>query len=238
MLLAAHLLPPWVSSCGFRLRLWPFLVSGYTPGTPYKVSCSPTNEAVPASFLLPNPCKTAVYPVRSAYPQQSPYAQVGLGVRLWVSRGVSWAVCGMGRLLGALTQRGPLWRCLFSFPSKARTTPSPCMQHPSRHPPHHGGAAQRHASDGACSPSSPRGTGSPWAWWRAPPWLCQRVSPRPGAASAMACGLREGRAPTRTPTLGFAFSLLELCERTSDPLGGWHVIFSLLPLLSFPFSFN
>lgn len=58
---------------------WFFLVSGYTPGTPYKVSCSPTSGAVPPYSSSPNPYQTAVYPVRSAYPQQSPYAQVGLG---------------------------------------------------------------------------------------------------------------------------------------------------------------
>ncbi|XP_030898001.1 myelin-associated neurite-outgrowth inhibitor [Leptonychotes weddellii] len=54
-----------------------FFVSGYTPGTPYKVSCSPTSGAVPPYSSSPNPYQTAVYPVRSAYPQQSPYAQQG-----------------------------------------------------------------------------------------------------------------------------------------------------------------
>ncbi|CAD7670643.1 unnamed protein product [Nyctereutes procyonoides] len=51
--------------------------SRYTPGTPYKVSCSPTSGAVPPYSSSPNPYQTAVYPVRSAYPQQSPYAQQG-----------------------------------------------------------------------------------------------------------------------------------------------------------------
>ncbi|KAL0626491.1 Myelin-associated neurite-outgrowth inhibitor [Plecturocebus cupreus] len=50
---------------------------GYSPGTPYKVSCSPTSGAVPPYSSSPNPYQTAVYPVRSAYPQQSPYAQQG-----------------------------------------------------------------------------------------------------------------------------------------------------------------
>ncbi|XP_072330797.1 myelin-associated neurite-outgrowth inhibitor isoform X3 [Scyliorhinus torazame] len=50
---------------------------GYTPGTPYKVSCSPTSGAVPSYSSSPNPYQTAVYPVRSAYPQQNPYAQQG-----------------------------------------------------------------------------------------------------------------------------------------------------------------
>lgn len=53
-------------------------VSGYTPGTPYKVSCSPTSGAVPPYSSSPNPYQTAVYPVRSAYPQQNPYAQVNV----------------------------------------------------------------------------------------------------------------------------------------------------------------
>ncbi|XP_076771207.1 myelin-associated neurite-outgrowth inhibitor isoform X3 [Arvicanthis niloticus] len=53
-------------------------LQGYTPGTPYKVSCSPTSGAVPPYSSSPNPYQTAVYPVRSAYPQQSPYAQLSL----------------------------------------------------------------------------------------------------------------------------------------------------------------
>lgn len=51
--------------------------SGYTQGTPYKVSCSPTSGTVPPYSSSPNPYQTAVYPVRSAYPQQNPYAQQG-----------------------------------------------------------------------------------------------------------------------------------------------------------------
>ncbi|XP_036312174.1 myelin-associated neurite-outgrowth inhibitor isoform X4 [Pipistrellus kuhlii] len=50
---------------------------GYTPGTPYKVSCSPTSGAVPPYSSSPNSYQTAIYPVRSVYPQQSPYAQQG-----------------------------------------------------------------------------------------------------------------------------------------------------------------
>ncbi|XP_006865705.1 PREDICTED: myelin-associated neurite-outgrowth inhibitor-like [Chrysochloris asiatica] len=48
-----------------------------TPGTPYKMFCSPTSATVPPYSSSPNPSQTAVYPVRSAYPQQSPYAQQG-----------------------------------------------------------------------------------------------------------------------------------------------------------------
>ncbi|XP_037706207.1 myelin-associated neurite-outgrowth inhibitor isoform X2 [Choloepus didactylus] len=55
----------------------PTFQTGYTPGTPYKVSCSPTSGAVPPYSSSPNPYQTAVYPMRSAYPQQSPYAQQG-----------------------------------------------------------------------------------------------------------------------------------------------------------------
>ncbi|XP_066093738.1 myelin-associated neurite-outgrowth inhibitor isoform X1 [Saccopteryx bilineata] len=55
----------------------PAFQTGYSPGTPYKVSCSPTSGAVPPYSSSPNPYQTAVYPVRSAYPQQSPYAQQG-----------------------------------------------------------------------------------------------------------------------------------------------------------------
>ncbi|KAI5941722.1 Myelin-associated neurite-outgrowth inhibitor [Manis javanica] len=55
----------------------PTFQTGYSPGAPYKVSCSPTSGAVPPYSPSPNPYQTAVYPVRSAYPQQSPYAQQG-----------------------------------------------------------------------------------------------------------------------------------------------------------------
>ena len=156
----------------------PTFQAGYTPGTPYKVSCSPTSGAVPPYSSSPNPYQTAVYPVRSAYPQQSPYAQVGLGCAVGVMR-VSWALCvGMGRPLGALTQRVcPCGICLSSFPSKARTTPSPCMQHPLM-----SSTTPRWCSPTACRrrctllPSLRReATGSPWVWWRAPLWPCQRV---------------------------------------------------------------
>ncbi|KAG7487515.1 hypothetical protein MATL_G00024350 [Megalops atlanticus] len=49
--------------------------TGYTPGTPYKMSCSPTTGTVPPYSSSPNPYSAAVYPVRSSYPQQNPYAQ-------------------------------------------------------------------------------------------------------------------------------------------------------------------
>ncbi|KAG7457157.1 hypothetical protein MATL_G00243540 [Megalops atlanticus] len=49
--------------------------TGFTPGTPYKMSCSPTTGAVPPYSTSPNPYQAAVYTVRSAYPQQNPYAQ-------------------------------------------------------------------------------------------------------------------------------------------------------------------
>ncbi|XP_036739880.2 myelin-associated neurite-outgrowth inhibitor isoform X1 [Manis pentadactyla] len=55
----------------------PTFQTGYSPGAPYKVSCSPTSGAVPPYSPSPSPYQTAVYPVRSAYPQQSPYAQQG-----------------------------------------------------------------------------------------------------------------------------------------------------------------
>ncbi|XP_075425587.1 myelin-associated neurite-outgrowth inhibitor isoform X2 [Ascaphus truei] len=77
--------PPYVSS-GVQMFMFGHTFSaarncavnsGYTPGTPYKVSCSPTSGAVPPYSSSPNPYQTAVYPVRSAYPQQNPYAQKG-----------------------------------------------------------------------------------------------------------------------------------------------------------------
>ncbi|XP_072535778.1 myelin-associated neurite-outgrowth inhibitor isoform X2 [Salminus brasiliensis] len=55
--------------------LW--LPVSYAPGTPFKMSCSPTTGAVPPYSSSPNPYPAAVYPVRSSYPQQNPYAQQG-----------------------------------------------------------------------------------------------------------------------------------------------------------------
>lgn len=40
------------------------------------MSCSPNTGTVPPYSTSPNPYPAAVYPVRSTYPQQNPYAQV------------------------------------------------------------------------------------------------------------------------------------------------------------------
>ncbi|AWP20878.1 putative myelin-associated neurite-outgrowth inhibitor-like isoform 2 [Scophthalmus maximus] len=48
---------------------------GYAPGTPFKMSCSPNTGTVPPYSSSPNPYPTAIYPVRSTYPQHNPYAQ-------------------------------------------------------------------------------------------------------------------------------------------------------------------
>ncbi|MEQ2210333.1 hypothetical protein XENOCAPTIV_011990 [Xenoophorus captivus] len=52
-----------------------FLSLGYATGTAFKMSCSPNTGTVPPYSSSPNPYPAAVYPVRSTYPQQSPYAQ-------------------------------------------------------------------------------------------------------------------------------------------------------------------
>lgn len=50
---------------------------GYTPaGTPYKVPPTQSNGAPPPYTPTPTPYPTAMYPIRSAYPQQNIYAQV------------------------------------------------------------------------------------------------------------------------------------------------------------------
>nr|KAF6373610.1 family with sequence similarity 168 member B [Pipistrellus kuhlii] len=91
----------------------PTIQTGYTPGTPYKVSCSPTSGAVPPYSSSPNSYQTAIYPVRSVYPQQSPYAQLSFFL--------------------------PTARYILHT--------APVCSTPSRHPPHHSGAAQRYADD-------------------------------------------------------------------------------------------
>ncbi|XP_007566668.1 myelin-associated neurite-outgrowth inhibitor-like, partial [Poecilia formosa] len=53
----------------------PGFPNGYATGTAFKMSCSPNTGTVPPYSSSPNPYPTAVYPVRSTYPQQSPYAQ-------------------------------------------------------------------------------------------------------------------------------------------------------------------
>ncbi|XP_078794450.1 myelin-associated neurite-outgrowth inhibitor isoform X1 [Oryzias latipes] len=54
----------------------PAFQSSYAPGTPFKMSCSPNTGTVPPYSSSPNPYSAAVYPVRSTYAQQNPYAQV------------------------------------------------------------------------------------------------------------------------------------------------------------------
>lgn len=49
---------------------------GYTAGTPYKVPPTQSNNAPPPYSPSPNPYQTAMYPIRSAYPQQNLYTQV------------------------------------------------------------------------------------------------------------------------------------------------------------------
>lgn len=50
---------------------------GYTSaGTPYKVPPTQSNGAPPPYTPTPTPYPTAMYPIRSAYPQQNIYAQV------------------------------------------------------------------------------------------------------------------------------------------------------------------
>lgn len=46
------------------------------------MSCSPNTGTVPPYSSSPNPYPAAVYPVRSTYPQQNPYAQVSRNVSL------------------------------------------------------------------------------------------------------------------------------------------------------------
>ncbi|KAG7322609.1 hypothetical protein KOW79_013955 [Hemibagrus wyckioides] len=48
---------------------------GYTTGTPYKVPPAQSNGAPPPYSASPSPYSTAMYPIRSAYPQQNLYAQ-------------------------------------------------------------------------------------------------------------------------------------------------------------------
>lgn len=54
-----------------------FRCIGYTPaGTPYKVPPTQSNGAPPPYTPTPTPYPTAMYPIRSAYPQQNLYTQV------------------------------------------------------------------------------------------------------------------------------------------------------------------
>ncbi|XP_072306634.1 myelin-associated neurite-outgrowth inhibitor [Eucyclogobius newberryi] len=53
----------------------PAFPSGYSTGTQFKMTCSPNTGAVPPYTSSPNPYQAAMYPVRSTYPQQNPYAQ-------------------------------------------------------------------------------------------------------------------------------------------------------------------
>lgn len=63
--------------CQLTKGLFYCLGTGYTAGTPYKVPPTQSNTAPPPYSPSPNPYQTAMYPIRSAYPQQNLYAQVG-----------------------------------------------------------------------------------------------------------------------------------------------------------------
>ncbi|XP_026859345.1 protein FAM168A-like isoform X3 [Electrophorus electricus] len=67
---AVHLLQLIRLCC--RLCLF---ATGYTTGTPYKVPPAQSNGAPPPYSASPSPYSTAMYPIRSAYPQQNLFAQ-------------------------------------------------------------------------------------------------------------------------------------------------------------------
>ncbi|XP_037402821.1 protein FAM168A-like isoform X2 [Pygocentrus nattereri] len=62
-------------SLSLFLSLSVFLSVGYATGAPYKVPPTQTNGAPPPYSASPNPYSTAMYPIRSAYPQQNLYTQ-------------------------------------------------------------------------------------------------------------------------------------------------------------------
>ena len=106
--------------------------------------------------------------------------------------------------------------------SKARTTRSPCMQHPLT-----SSTTPRWCSPMACRqrctllPSLHlEATGSPWAWWRGPLWPCQQVSPLSWGTCSLSpsWGLGKGEL-TGALTLGVHFSWPDGSQRTSDSLG-------------------
>lgn len=68
---------PTMLLCQLIASLSYCLGTGYTAGTPYKVPPTQSNTAPPPYSPSPNPYQTAMYPIRSAYPQQNLYAQVG-----------------------------------------------------------------------------------------------------------------------------------------------------------------
>ncbi|KAF5928813.1 hypothetical protein HPG69_013657 [Diceros bicornis minor] len=121
----------------------PTFQTGYTPGTPYKVSCSPTSGAVPPYSSSPNPYQTAVYPVRSAYPQQSPYAQ------------------GWFRLDSDPLGMGPCGRCLSYSPQQGTYYTQPLYAAPP-HVIHHTTVVQPNGMPATVYPAPippPRGNG-------------------------------------------------------------------------------
>uniref|UniRef100_A0A8C2QQB5 Family with sequence similarity 168 member B n=1 Tax=Capra hircus TaxID=9925 RepID=A0A8C2QQB5_CAPHI len=140
----------------------PTFQAGYTPGTPYKVSCSPTSGAVPPYSSSPNPYQTAVYPVRSAYPQQSPYAQVGLGCAVGAERSLLGTVCGNGSApRGSDPACGPLWRLSLFFPQQGTYYTQPLYAAPP-HVIHHTTVVQPNGLPATVYPAPippPRGNG-------------------------------------------------------------------------------
>jgi hypothetical protein len=135
-----------------ELKVFGFFVPGYTPGTPYKVSCSPTSGAVPPYSSSPNPYQTAVYPVRSAYPQQSPYAQVCLGT----------PCTGEGGLVpSGVHSRGTLWQLSLFSPQQGTYYTQPLYAAPP-HVIHHTTVVQPNGMPATVYPAPippPRGNG-------------------------------------------------------------------------------
>lgn len=126
--------------------------------------------------------------------------------------------------------------------SKARTTRSPCMQHPLT-----SSTTPRWCSPMACRqrctllPSLHlEATGSPWAWWQGPLWPCQQVSPLSWGTCSLSPSWGLGkRELTGALTLVFTFhGLMGLKGRLILWGRSSLLSFSLPPLLPLPFSFQ
>lgn len=162
---------------------------GYTSaGTPYKVPPTQSNGAPPPYTPTPTPYPTPMYPIRSAYPQQNIYAQVG---PLGSSRALPQEMVGV--VTRAERPELEITGCVCWSPGS--------LLHPARlrgsapcDPPHHGGAAQQHPLHSPLPSTRPRphppqqqhphhGDGRRGDHGNECRWVCRTMWLRPGRGS-------------------------------------------------------
>lgn len=125
------------------------------------MSCSPNTGTVPPYSTSPNPYPAAVYPVRSTYPQQNPYAQVRARDRSFPTAAapqsklptrilLSFVAVASYSLMLSVNPEADPFKCDSAGVNTVATArrllhAAAVRRAAARHPPHDRGAAQRDA---------------------------------------------------------------------------------------------